>query len=140
MKGIPCDELGKALRAYQKGRKRGALIELAKKAGLSNPVLYRIANQKQETVTYEAWARLHQAAPEEIPPPQVQTMAQVAEGQFPPAALEAYPFLKVVVRHATDALEQGLSEEAFLKLCVNSLENELILRKTNGGGSGKRTA
>jgi hypothetical protein len=131
MKGMPCAKLAKALRQYRDERKRGALMELSQRSGVSHPVLYRIAGGRQKTITYDSWNLLYKAEPDHIPPPGVKPEES---GLFSDRAILAYPSIEIVAGHANDAAERGMAEETFLELVINSLKNELIMRRTNGGG------
>lgn len=131
MKGIPCAALKEALLKIQTEREKGAWAEIARNAGISAPVISRIASGKQKTVTYEAWDRLHRAD-SDIPPPMIDAMPSDL------ALFRVAPELKVIIDEAEKEAKAGYGKRYLLKAIRNQIDT-LIEREINGRDGARKT-
>ncbi|AOY57199.1 MULTISPECIES: hypothetical protein [Desulfococcus] len=123
--GLKCDEIRKILAKYQK--ERGQLAKLSRAAGVSAPVLGRIASGKQKALSVESWLRLHRYDPEVFPPPPMINSVNTKHGKgFSAKAMEMYPRIERIIDHANESAEADLPWAVFLELCINSLKNEKL--------------
>lgn len=131
MKGIPCASLKESLLKIKSEREKGAWAEIARNAGISAPVISRIASGQQQTVTYEAWDRLHRAD-SDIPPPSVDAM---------PSDLELFrvcPELKTIIDEAEKEAKAGYGRRYLLKMLRNHMDT-LIEREIGGRDGARKT-
>ena len=136
MQGLQYEILSKALREIRRSGEKGAFARLAEKAGVSLPVLGRLADQRQKTVTYGTWLKLHDAEPDVIPAPMIES---ATNSEFSGKVIEKYPIIDDMIKRIREAMAKDYSYRVLLTVLRNDIDTALAIEK-NGGGGAKKTA
>lgn len=133
--GLKYELLSKALKEIRRTREKGALARLSEKSGVSLPVIGRLVDQKQKTVTYGIWQKLHNAEPDIIPAPTIQ---RAENNEFSNEVIEKYPVIEDISKRIREAIDKGYPYRVLLTVLRNDIDTALAL-ENNGGSGVKKT-
>jgi hypothetical protein len=129
--GLKYELLSKALKEIRRRGEKGSFARLSEKSGVSLPVIGRLADQKQKTVTFGIWQKLHAAEPDLIPAP---TIESATNSEFSNAAIEKYPVIEDITKRIREAMAKGHSYSVLLTVLRNDIDSALALEKNGNSG------